>query len=306
MFSVVIPLYNKAENIIQTLASVQGQTYTDFEIVIVNDGSTDNSVEKVEEIKDERIKLFHKKNGGVSDARNYGIDKSTNAYIAFMDADDLWKPNYLKVMAQLIKEFPEAGMYNCAHSTIYRGKSYDMNHDIKRGIIENYFKTSLKYVIAWTSATIVRKDVFDKVGGFPVGMISGEDVYTWAKIALQYPVAFHPDALTIYIKQDQSIVHRSNKKDNCKEAWQDLYQKNNNDANKYIAMKAILKGKRYAWGGHLSESRKIEKDFRYINDYPEVEHSWKKLYLLNRTPNFIKKLILGYKQAVAQSNKSAS
>lgn len=223
-----------------------------------------------------------------------------------MDADDLWKPNYLEEMAKLIEEYPEAGMYNCAHSTIYKGKSYDMNHDLKRGIIENYFKTCLKYVIAWTSATIVRKNVFDKVGGFPVGMISGEDVYTWAKIALNYPVAFHPDSLTIYIKQDGSIVHRSNKKDNCKETWQDLYQKNNNDANVYIAMKAILKGTRYAWGGYLSESKKIEKDFKYINQYPGIQHSWKKLYLLNRTPSFVKKLILGYKQVVAQSNTSTS
>ncbi|GGF44836.1 glycosyltransferase family 2 protein [Echinicola rosea] len=306
MFSVVIPLYNKEENITRTLASVREQTFTDFEIVIVNDGSTDKSVEKVAEIVDDRIKLYHKKNGGVSDARNYGIKKSNNRYIAFMDADDLWKPNYLEEMAKLIQEYPEAGMYNCAHSTIYKGKTYDMNHDINKGIIENYFATSLKYVIAWTSATIVPKDVFDKVGGFPVGMISGEDVYTWAKIAIQYPVAFHPAALTIYIKQDESIIHRSNKKDHCEEAWQDLYQKDNNDANKYIAMKAILKGTRYAWGGFLSESRKIEKDFKYIMDYPDVEHKWKKLYLLNRTPSFVKKLIIEYKQTLAKSKKSSS
>ncbi|AWW32530.1 glycosyltransferase family 2 protein [Echinicola strongylocentroti] len=306
MFSIVIPLYNKEENISKTLASVQEQSYTDYEIVIVNDGSTDNSVKKVEEVNDHRIKLYHKKNGGVSDARNFGIEKAKNPYIVFLDADDLWKPNYLEEMALIIQEYPEAGMYNCAHSVIYKGKAYDMDHDIKRGIIENYFKTCLTHVIAWTSATIVRKDVFDKVGGFPVGMISGEDVYTWAKIALQYPVAFHPDSLTIYIKQDETIVGRSNKKDNCKESWQDLFQEGNNDVNKYIAMKAILKGTRYAWGGYLSESRKIEKDFKYINDYSDVQHSWKKLYLLNRTPAFVKKMVLAYKQAVVKSNKSAS
>lgn len=110
MFSVVIPLYNKSENITRTLKSVQEQTHTDFEIVIVNDGSTDDSVEKVEDFKDSRIKLYHKKNGGVSDARNYGISRSTRPFIAFMDADDLWKPNYLEEMAKLIEEYPEAGM----------------------------------------------------------------------------------------------------------------------------------------------------------------------------------------------------
>ena len=95
MFSVVIPLYNKQDCIRNTVQSVLNQTFPDFEINIVDDGSTDRSLESARQFDDPRIRVFSKPNGGVSSARNYGIRQSRKKYIAFLDADDLWYPDYL-------------------------------------------------------------------------------------------------------------------------------------------------------------------------------------------------------------------
>ena len=104
-FSVVIPLYNKEEHILATLNSVLQQTFKDFEVIIVNDGSTDNSVNVVAQIKDKRIQLLTLDNQGVSYARNYGVLKSKANFIAFLDADDIWFPNHLSDLKELAEQY---------------------------------------------------------------------------------------------------------------------------------------------------------------------------------------------------------
>ena len=100
--SIVIPLYNKGFIISETLDSVLAQTFTDFEIIIVNDGSTDNGFEIVSQFSDKRIKLFQQQNKGAAAARNLGIEKATGELIAFLDADDYWYPNHLEVVLDII------------------------------------------------------------------------------------------------------------------------------------------------------------------------------------------------------------
>ena len=111
MFSIIIPLYNKANYITKTIQCVLKQTVQSFEIIIVNDSSTDNSLNIVSNIQDERITIYTKPNGGVSSARNYGIKKAKFDYIVFLDADDLWEEDFLSSINQLIQRYPQAGMY---------------------------------------------------------------------------------------------------------------------------------------------------------------------------------------------------
>ena len=106
MFSVVIPLYNKELSIGNTIQSVLNQTYQDFEIVVINDGSTDKSLKVVEKINDPRISIINKANGGVSSARNRGIKESNFEWIAFLDGDDLWMENHLKILKDMIEAHP--------------------------------------------------------------------------------------------------------------------------------------------------------------------------------------------------------
>lgn len=126
MISVVIPLYNKEKQIAKTLQTVLNQTYQDFEIVIVNDGSTDGSVDEVKKFLNPRIRLINQKNGGVSAARNRGIEEAKGEYIAFLDADDLWDIDHLEVLYQLILAYPKNGAY----ATAYRNNIEGATHNI--------------------------------------------------------------------------------------------------------------------------------------------------------------------------------
>lgn len=111
MISVVIPLYNKAHTIVNTLNTVFAQTFQDFEVVIVNDGSTDNSVEVIQQhFNDPRIRIIHQKNAGVSAARNKGILESRGEWISFLDGDDEWLPYYLEEVNNAANKLPRNGI----------------------------------------------------------------------------------------------------------------------------------------------------------------------------------------------------
>ena len=114
-FSVVIPLYNKEQDILTTITSVLNQSYKSFEIIIIDDGSTDSSAKIVRKINDDRVKLFEKINEGVSSARNLGVEKSTTEYITFLDGDDYWHPHHLENLNLLITKFPEHLWYGSAY-----------------------------------------------------------------------------------------------------------------------------------------------------------------------------------------------
>ena len=102
MFSIIIPLYNKELSVKKTIYSVINQSFRDFEVIIVNDGSTDNSVKVIETIDDARIRVIHQVNQGVSAARNYGIQEAKNQWISFLDADDLWEVGHLLEIKSMI------------------------------------------------------------------------------------------------------------------------------------------------------------------------------------------------------------
>ena len=223
-FSIIIPLYNKAPYIRKALESVFAQTYTDFELIIVDDGSTDDSACIVQQFIDERLKvkgeetsgavtstynlspityklsvrLITQSNAGVSAARNSGVAASSGDYIAFLDADDWWDPTYLEKMAQLIEDYPEAGLYACNYVYYKPGKTH-VALNIPTGYInypKAYYESSAMPV--WTGAAMISRKVFDEMGGFPVGIKLGEDFLLWAKIAMHYPVAFKNEALAWY------------------------------------------------------------------------------------------------------------
>lgn len=118
-FSVIIPLFNKEKFIEATLKSVLNQTFIDFEILIINDGSTDNSATIIEEFDDPRIRYFLKENAGVSSARNDGIKKAQSNYITFIDADDYWYPDFLEEMFKILQNYPQQKVFSAAIEESY-------------------------------------------------------------------------------------------------------------------------------------------------------------------------------------------
>ena len=206
-FSVIIPLYNKAPYIRKALESVLAQTYADYELIIIDDGSTDGSAEIAEAILQDPAsrliassphRLIRQANSGVSAARNNGVAQASGDYIAFLDADDWWEPTYLERMAQLIADYPEAGLYACNYVYYKPGKTH-VALDIPTGYI-NYPKAYYEggAMPVWTGAAIMPRAVFDEMGGFPLGIKLGEDFLLWAKTAMHYPMAFCEEPLAYY------------------------------------------------------------------------------------------------------------
>lgn len=282
MFSVVIPLYNKEAYIGDAVNSVLNQTYGDFELIVVDDGSTDASLSIVRSYTDPRIKVCAKENGGVSSARNYGISKARSGYIGFLDADDKWEPGFLEEMKRLIDEYPQCGMYASSFRKLRKYKTFVCGEEIAEGIVANFFQVKLESRIPCSSAVVVRKEAFDEVGGFPVGMVAGEDDYTWAKVALKYQVAFSPKVLVLVNDIGSSSALRVGRMDSCKEWWFDLYKKGDFHRNEFVARKAIYAGIRYAYN---KENQNKSKEIERLTRYNVLSKSlWRELYFLNRVP----------------------
>lgn len=183
MFSVVIPLYNKELSIQNTINSVLQQSFQDFEIVVVNDGSTDTSVAKVEEIEDSRIRIVHQQNQGVSAARNKGVAEAKFSWIAFLDGDDLWETNHLQEVDEMIRLFPQEKVF--ATSFEYSDNRPMFRHPRESKIfkVDDYFKDALKENMMWTSVVVVAKEAFNQAGKFNIQLNRGEDLDLWARLA---------------------------------------------------------------------------------------------------------------------------
>jgi glycosyltransferase involved in cell wall biosynthesis len=195
-FSVVIPLYNKEKNIAATLKSALQQTFTDFEIIVIDDGSTDGSRKTALAFDDKRIRVIQIQNQGVSTARNCGIENAAGTLIAFLDADDYWFPAHLENLFRLYAAFPGCGLYATGYDRFYNEKKiiapiFDgIPKDNWQGIVPDFFISSMVNRIAWTSAVAVPKSVLAEAGLFDAKLTSGEDLDLWIRIALKKPVAF--------------------------------------------------------------------------------------------------------------------
>jgi glycosyltransferase involved in cell wall biosynthesis len=201
--SIVIPLYNKEPHIARALNSVLAQTFQDFEVVIVDDGSTDNSAEVVKKFEDFRIRLIQQENRGVSVARNRGIEAARAELIAFLDADDEWLPQHLETIMCLRSKFPKAGAYATLYSIQHRERIKKVDipcPSLKSGdgLIPRYFKLAAECDPITSSSVCIPRSIFDSVGLFTPDVWWGEDTEMWGRIALHYDIAFSMKECVIY------------------------------------------------------------------------------------------------------------
>lgn len=206
MISVIIPLYNKEKSIYKTLQSVCEQTYTDMEILVVDDGSTDKSAAVAASYPDTRIRIIRKENGGVCSARNRGIREAKGEYVALLDADDLWDKEYLAEQVKMIADFSEAAMWGINFAEISEGnlvrKLDTALPEGFRGYVENYFQMQGRVSdLFCSSSVVIRKEVFDKVDMFDERIKYSEDNDMWWRIIATYPVAFY-DRYMVYYRYD--------------------------------------------------------------------------------------------------------
>jgi glycosyltransferase involved in cell wall biosynthesis len=216
--SVVIPVYNKISTIERSLLSVINQNTQVFEIILINDGSTDGSGSLIKKVIQDNpqanIKYIEQTNKGVSVARNVGIGLSTCDFICLLDADDIWDADFTCCLTSLIRDFPLANMY-CLHHRIDRENSiFIPKHGLNkkyRGYIDDFFRASCFGNIAKTSKICIKKEVFsDPSYLFPEGVVAGEDLYVWIKVAAAGQVACDSKvACTVIQEEDNSRMARA-------------------------------------------------------------------------------------------------
>ena len=215
-FSVIIPLYNKSPYVAKAISSVLAQTFTDYELIIVDDGSKDDSfamaLKAIEGHK--QCHIYRQKNAGVSVARNIGVGLSRSDYLCFLDADDWWEPDFLMEMSRLIEEFPDAGIYGTNYTIVNETKhktrvaEIGVEEGFERGYF-NYCQTYAKtmYMPLTSISVAIPRSVFDEMKGFPKGIKLGEDFLLWIRIALKYKVAFLNKPMAFY-NQDVDAANR--------------------------------------------------------------------------------------------------
>ncbi|MBR3783419.1 MAG: glycosyltransferase family 2 protein [Bacteroidales bacterium] len=211
-FSVIMPLYNKVPYVRKGVESVVGQTCRDWELIVVDDGSTDGGGDIVTAIDDPRIRLVRQENAGVGAARNRGVAESTSPYICFLDADDWWEPTFLEEMACMIERHPDAGIYGTSYWIVKNGRKRLAPIGVEEGFTEgeiNYCQVYARTLcMPLTSITVcIPRRVFDEAGGFPTDVRLGEDFLLWLRVALKHKVVLLNKQLANY-NQDVDIAHR--------------------------------------------------------------------------------------------------
>ncbi|KYC40467.1 glycosyl transferase family A [Scytonema hofmannii PCC 7110] len=203
--SVIIPAYNAEHTIRETIASVQNQTFSDFEIIVIDDQSRDRTLEVLHAIQDERLKVFSYENGGASVARNRGIDHATGEFIAFLDADDLWTPNKLERQIEALQKNPEAGV---AYSwTYYFFKDEKSSYIEKSNCFEGnvYANLLVTNFLHNGSNPLVRRKAIDSVGLFDPNIRSVEDWDYWLRLSAKWNFVLVREPQIIYRQHSQSV-----------------------------------------------------------------------------------------------------
>ncbi len=198
--SVIIPTYNRAFYLEKAIQSVLDQSYPDFDVIVVDDGSTDNTAEVVRKFKG--VMLIQQQNLGVAVARNTGIHRTRGKYVAFLDDDDLWLPGKLEKQVAYMEDHPATGMVYSAYQTI---DSHDTVTGEVTHVVSGQVWHDFMFGVPIAPPTVmVRREVLDTVGVFDKSLRLGEDLDLWIRIARRYPIHGMKEPLVQY------RIHNSN------------------------------------------------------------------------------------------------
>ena len=283
--SVVIPLYNKAAEIERTLGSVLGQSVLPREVIIIDDGSTDGSAEIVERMATPLVRLLRQENAGVSAARNRAIEIASGRWVALLDGDDWWKPDYLSAMARLIERYPDCGAYGSAFYVDNGAGLVEGDTPKCEGIV-NFFEESMRRYVLIPSATILKRDLVMQMGGFPAGMRMGEDQYLWTRIARVADVAFTPELNVVYSRAASNRSAAIFRPEQSVYSLEDLYDPAASDiSNEYVARVALGKALVESVRGGTESARRALEFFSYNKFSHRIE---RKVRFFNSLPRFMR------------------
>ena len=307
-FSVIIPLYNKAPYVAKAIQSVLAQTFSDYELIVVDDGSKDDSAVIAAEVIEgpANCHLIHQENAGVSMARNNGVAASQGDYLCFLDADDWWEPTFLEEMSKLIEEFPDAGIYGTNYTIVNETKH--KTRAAKIGVEEGFEKGYINYCKAYAStmympltsiSVAIPKSVFDEMKGFPPGIKLGEDFLLWIHIALKYKVAFLNKPLAYYNQDVDATNSGTHRKEYDIDTFMTFHfdqfvdeEKRNKDLKvlldrlRVVSLRSFRKNKLF--------SERVEKEIAKV-DFANVEDFYRFYY---HVPYWVVKSYCGIKESL--------
>ena len=270
-FTVIIPTFNRAEVIARAVGSVLNQSFVDFELIVVDDGSIDSTRSQIEQINDERLSYFYVENSGVSAARNFGMSKAQGEWFAFLDSDDEWLEHKLQSQVDVMTRSPDIKIIHGEEIWIRNGKRVNQmkKHQKFGGWI---FEKCLPLCLISPSAVTIHRSVIEDVGKFREDFEVCEDYELWLRITSKYPVEFisepvikkyggHADQLSRkYVAMDFWRVKAID------ELFADFAPKQKKHARKELLIKAEILRKGYEKHGHLDKADEMK---RYIQKYEE-------------------------------------
>lgn len=273
-FTVIIPLYNKEKYIENAIKSVLNQTFTGFNLVIVNDCSTDKSVEIASKYISDTVEIIHhKKNAGLAAARNLGIKNSNSNYITYLDADDLWKPTFLESIFQLIQNFPEARIFGTNYEEIWGAVIKNPLNGSEILPIDftgyiNFFKINLKQGIYTHGSVCFHKEVFEKIGYYNENIGFSEDLDFNIRANYNFKLAYDNSVQMSYFMQTENQLTQSSLLNKTIPDF-DSYENwatNNSDLKKYLDFERYVLGKRLKKNNDLRWKKMIATiDSRNLN-----------------------------------------
>ena len=289
--SAVIPLYNKAPYIKRAIESILDQTIKVDEIIVVDDGSTDDGGNIVEGLNNPNIKLIKQENTGESGARNRGIKEASNEMIAFLDADDEWLPDFLENIIVLRNNFPDCGAYATASYTIRPGGKI-VYSDLSSlppapwiGIIPNFFALFQQGLAFNSSSIVIPKYIVEGIGGFPVGVRQSADFDTWLRIAIKYPIAFCPKRKVIYHQDAENRMAPTNSRIIEDPAIKTILKAIEEgqisegtllfEALEYVAQRQLFAAIENIMVGNTLQGRKFLKRCQYTRNYKKLWLIWR-------------------------------
>ncbi len=289
-FSVIIPVYNKEKYIANTLNSVLKQDFSDFEIILIDDGSTDRSIDIALTIKDSRIKIVRQQNSGVAVARNKGAAMAQGKILAFLDADDIWLPEHLSELKNLADQFEDTDFFATAYQILYNSKlskDYVCKFDNRRVKVKPYYRYNQSFPLFFTSNFAVTKDLFSRTGGFNPN-IHAEDTEFFLRLGINNPLAYSQKITMIHIDKADNSLFASYQIDKKTAILKDFEPFEQTDP----FLKKFLDTNRYVWALEYKMMKQYESARRLIQEIDQ-SHLNKKQVLLLRLPG---EVLLGLKK----------
>ncbi|OQA02587.1 MAG: putative glycosyltransferase EpsH [Planctomycetes bacterium ADurb.Bin401] len=283
--SIVVPLYNKVKYIRRALDSILNQTYEDFEIIVVDDGSSDAGPAIVKGYNDKRVKLIRQRNAGPGAARNRGLMESSSSFVAFLDADDEWMPQFLEKNIKALLKYPDCDVSAAAYYLGPERKNISAEFR-RRGLNDGVWKLSINtddnelknsIYILHSSSTVCRKKVLEKYGGFyTINKCKlGEDYYLWLQIMFNHSIYrileplwwFHNEASELHTNHSASTMLQPIYTDvdsirkNCPAKFSQLLEK-------LLAQNALQHAHENLFHGHVQNAKYLLEHFPSMKKYP--------------------------------------